>query len=194
VKLHEIDTPALLLDLDVMERNLAKMARFFGVGPTRLRPHYKNHKCPVLARRQKDAGATGMTCATLAEAEVLVSNGITDILISSELAGDLKIGRFVELARQADVKAVVDNARAVAAIRSGGKGKQVSPRRPCQCQRGPKSHGRDTRRARGGTGPRGYRRRAEAPRPDGLRGPRGTSGRGFCLNHISLRMRSFRDH
>ena len=57
--LREIDTPALLLDLDTMERNLSRMARFFSAGPTRLRPHYKNHKCPVLARRQMDAGAIG---------------------------------------------------------------------------------------------------------------------------------------
>src|SRR5216684_2930650 len=106
-----------------MERNLTKMARFFSAGATRLRPHYKNHKCPALARQQIDAGAIGMTCATLAEAEALVSNGITDILISSELTGDRKIGRFVELARQADVKAVVDNAKAVAALGAAGRAK-----------------------------------------------------------------------
>ena len=68
MKLDEIDTPALLLDLDAMEGNLTKMAGFFS-GPTRLRPHYKNHKSPALARRQMDAGAVCMTCATLAEAE-----------------------------------------------------------------------------------------------------------------------------
>ena len=64
-----------------------------------------------------------MTCATLSEAEALVSNGITDILISSELAGDRKIARFVDLARQADVKAVVDNPRAVAALGAAGRAK-----------------------------------------------------------------------
>lgn len=119
--LREIDTPALLLDLDAMERNLAKMARFFAAGSTRLRPHYKNHKCPALARRQLDAGAIGMTCATLSEAEALVSNGITDILISSELAGDRKIARFLDLARQGDVKAVVDNPKAAAALGAAGR-------------------------------------------------------------------------
>ncbi len=119
--LREIDTPALLLDLDAMERNLTKMAHFFAAGPTRLRPHYKNHKCPTLARRQLDAGAIGMTCATLSEAEALVSSGITDILISSELAGDRKIARFADLARQADVKTVVDNSRAAAALGAAGR-------------------------------------------------------------------------
>jgi D-serine deaminase-like pyridoxal phosphate-dependent protein len=123
VTLREIDTPALLLDLDAMERNLAKMALFFGSGPTRLRPHYKNHKCPALAHRQIEAGAIGMTCATLSEAEALVSSGITNILISSELAGDRKIGRFADLPRQADLIAVVDNPKSVAALGAAGRAK-----------------------------------------------------------------------
>ena len=123
ITLHELDTPALLLDLDAMERNLTKMARFFAAGTTRLRPHYKNHKSPALARRQLNAGAIGMTCATLGEAEAMVSNGITDILISSELAGDRKIGRFVDLTCQADVKAIVDNPKAVATLAAAGRAK-----------------------------------------------------------------------
>jgi len=127
VTLREIDTPALLLDLDAMERNLSKMARFFSAGPTKLRPHYKNHKCPVLARRQMDAGAIGMTCATLSEAEAVIANGITDILISSELAGDRKIARFIELAGQADVKAVVDNPKAVAALGAACRARGLRP-------------------------------------------------------------------
>jgi len=121
VKLSEIDTPALLLDLDAMERNLAKMAGFFSAEATKLRPHYKNHKCPTLARRQIEAGAIGMTCATLSEAEALVANGIGNILISSELAGDRKIQRYVDLARQSDVIAVVDNLKAAKAIARAGR-------------------------------------------------------------------------
>src|SRR5713226_478050 len=109
MRLNEIDTPALLLDLDAMERNVAKMAGFFKAGSTKLRPHYKNHKCPALARRQIEAGAIGMTCATLAEAEALVANGIEKILISSEVAGGRKLRRFVELASRAEIIAVVDN-------------------------------------------------------------------------------------
>ncbi len=110
-----------------MERNLAKMARRFAAGPTRLRPHYKNHKCPALARRQMEAGAIGLTCATLAEAEALVSNGFTDILISSELAGERKVARLVELASRADVKAVVDHAEAVASIGEAARAKGCRP-------------------------------------------------------------------
>jgi D-serine deaminase-like pyridoxal phosphate-dependent protein len=127
MKFCEIDTPALLLNLDAMERNLAKMARFFGTGPTRLRPHYKNHKSPVLARRQLEAGAIGMTCATLGEAEALVSNGITHVLISSELAGGRKIRRFLDLAERADVIAVVDDPKVVAAMAAAGRLRRCRP-------------------------------------------------------------------
>src|SRR6476659_1781370 len=109
--------------MDAMERNLAKMAGFFFSGATKLRPHYKNHKCPALARRQIDAGAIGMTCATLTEAEALVANGIGNLLISSEIAGDRKIRRFIDLAREADVIAVVDNARAARALAAAGREK-----------------------------------------------------------------------
>jgi D-serine deaminase-like pyridoxal phosphate-dependent protein len=116
VRLEELQTPALLLDLDVMERNLSKMALFFAEGSARLRPHYKNHKSPALARRQIEAGAIGLTCATLSEAEALVANGFQDILISSELAGEFKIKRFVDLARAVNVKTVVDNEKCVAEL------------------------------------------------------------------------------
>lgn len=81
-----IETPALLVDLPAMERNLARMARYFEKGPTRLRPHYKNHKCAELAKRQLAAGAVGITCATLSEADVLVRNGVSPILIANEIA------------------------------------------------------------------------------------------------------------
>jgi D-serine deaminase-like pyridoxal phosphate-dependent protein len=112
----EIPTPALLLDMDAMEANLNRMATFFAEGPTRLRPHYKNHKCVALARRQLAQGAIGITCATLGEAEALARNGIRDILIANEIAGAPQIERFVQLSRITDVMVGVDNERAVCAL------------------------------------------------------------------------------
>ena len=73
-----LPTPALTIDLNALEDNLACMARFFGDKPAKLRPHFKTHKCPILAHRQIRAGAIGMTCAKLGEAEVLVEVGISD--------------------------------------------------------------------------------------------------------------------
>ena len=133
MKLYELNTPALLLDMDAMERNLAKMARFFSAGNTRLRPHYKNHKCPALARRQIQAGAIGMTCATLSEAEALVANGIEKILISSEVAGAPKIRRFLDLASRAEIITVVDNPGAVQALSAAARRQRC--RQDCQSTR-----------------------------------------------------------
>jgi D-serine deaminase-like pyridoxal phosphate-dependent protein len=105
----ELTTPALLLDLDRMEHNLNRMAEFFSRGPTRLRPHFKNHKCPELAKRQIAAGAIGMTCATLDETESVVASGIDHVLIANEITSREKLERFVELSKRADVIVCIDN-------------------------------------------------------------------------------------
>jgi D-serine deaminase-like pyridoxal phosphate-dependent protein len=112
----QIRTPALLIDMPAMESNLKKMAAFFGQGPTRLRPHYKNHKCVALARRQLAQGAIGITCATLGEAEVLAGSGIQGILLANEIAGRIAIDRFVQLSRATDIMVGVDNERTIASL------------------------------------------------------------------------------
>lgn len=106
---EDIETPALLLDLDRMEANLERMAAFFRNVQAKLRPHFKNHKCPDLAARQLDAGAIGITCATLREAECLVHHGVRSVLLGNEIVDPVKIRRFVELARRADIIVCVDN-------------------------------------------------------------------------------------
>jgi D-serine deaminase-like pyridoxal phosphate-dependent protein len=112
----DLTTPVLIVDLNVMERNLERMATFFRTGSTRLRPHFKNHKCPDLAWRQLDAGAIGMTCATLGEAECLVHHGIRSVLLANEIVDSAKIRRFVDLARRADVIVCIDDEKIAAEI------------------------------------------------------------------------------
>jgi D-serine deaminase-like pyridoxal phosphate-dependent protein len=119
-----LPTPALLIDSTTLEDNLSGMARFFEGKPAQLRPHFKTHKCPVLARKQIEAGAIGLTCAKLGEAEVLVEAGIDDILIANEIVDPVKITRLAELARQARLIVAVDqydNLRQIseAALRGG---------------------------------------------------------------------------
>src|SRR6266511_4302023 len=88
---HELDTPALLLDLDAMERNLLRMARFTAAKRVNLRPHAKIYKAtPQLAHRQLAAGAIGLTCAKLGEAELLAVAGVHDILIANQIVGSTK--------------------------------------------------------------------------------------------------------
>src|SRR5262245_43723684 len=114
MKTHELDTPALLVDLNNMEGNLARMASFISQTPAKLRPHFKNHRVVPLAKRQLEAGAIGMTCARLSQAELLVQHGIRSVLIANEIVGEAQIKRFLELSQQADVIVPVDNEAVVA--------------------------------------------------------------------------------
>ncbi|MCR4412767.1 MAG: DSD1 family PLP-dependent enzyme [Thermoguttaceae bacterium] len=108
--IDELDTPALLLDRRACDENLRRMAEFFAGRKCRLRPHFKNHKCPLLARRQLAAGnAVGLTCAKLGEAEVLASHGFTDLLVANQVVGARKVARLVEVARAARVTVAIDD-------------------------------------------------------------------------------------
>src|SRR5260370_15365022 len=106
----EIPTPALLLDLDRFERNIAKMAAHVKSVGKKLRPHSKTHKCPEIARRQIAAGAVGICCAKVGEAEVMAASGIRNMLITTEVVGPEKIGRLLGVLEQApDTLVLVDN-------------------------------------------------------------------------------------
>lgn len=112
----EIDTPALLINHEKLDRNIQKMAAFFRGGHAKLRPHSKTHKCAQIARKQIAAGAVGITCAKLGEAEALAEGGIGDILIANQIVGPIKIARLMGLARRCRVAVVVDDAANVRAL------------------------------------------------------------------------------
>lgn len=98
---HEIDTPALLLDLDRVARNVETMSRFFAARPASLRPHFKTPKCPEVARLQLEAGAIGITCAKLGEAEVLADAGVAaSVLVANQVIGARKLERLAALAER----------------------------------------------------------------------------------------------
>ena len=92
------------------------MAAFFRDRPAKLRPHFKNHKCVTLAKRQLAAGAVGMTCAKLGEAEVLVEHGFQDVLIANQVVGDAKMARLAQLATRARIGVAIDHWEQAAAI------------------------------------------------------------------------------
>lgn len=112
----ELDTPALCLDLAVVESNISRMAGYLKGSAVRLRPHTKTHKSPMLAQMQVAAGAIGITCAKLGEAEVMAAAGLKDILIANQIVGAAKIARLVGLATYTDVMVAVDDARNVAEL------------------------------------------------------------------------------
>ncbi len=108
--IRELQTPALVVDLAVMESNMRRMAEFLAARRVQLRPHAKiHHGCAEIARKQIQTGAIGITCAKLNEAEALCAAGIRDILIANQIVGSRKIERLVKLAGQLDVKVAVDS-------------------------------------------------------------------------------------
>jgi D-serine deaminase-like pyridoxal phosphate-dependent protein len=119
--LDALDTPAMLVDMDAMERNIARFMALFRGGPVSVRPHLKTLKSPLLARCLLDAGARGVCVAKLSEAQVMLGGGIDDILITTELAGGPKLARLVALLGEfphARLRLVVDGAAGADALAS----------------------------------------------------------------------------
>jgi D-serine deaminase-like pyridoxal phosphate-dependent protein len=114
--LSDILTPALIVDVPAMDRNIARMAAFFAAGPCKLRPHFKAHKTPEIARRQLAAGScTGITCATVLEAEA-VSSLCDDILIANEIIDPELCVRAAALALHGSTTIAVDSLEGIRAI------------------------------------------------------------------------------
>jgi D-serine deaminase-like pyridoxal phosphate-dependent protein len=109
----DLETPALLLDLDVMEGNIARMARVFREAGVQWRPHTKGIKVPAIAHKLLAAGAVGVTCAKVSEAEVMAAAGIRDVLIANQVVGPQKALRLAALCREADPIATVDSSENV---------------------------------------------------------------------------------
>ena len=97
-----IDTPALVIDLDAFERNLARMADAIKEFPVRLRAHAKTHKSPIIATRQMALGAIGACCQKVAEAEILVDGGVPNVLVSNQVIGEQKLARLSALSKKAE--------------------------------------------------------------------------------------------
>jgi D-serine deaminase-like pyridoxal phosphate-dependent protein len=114
--LDEIETPALLVDLDAYERNLKRMASALEGRAVRLRPHAKTHKSPEIAVQQMAHGAVGVCCQKVGEAEVLVAGGVPDVMVSNQVVGGSKIARLAALAGQARLAVCVDDGRNVAEL------------------------------------------------------------------------------
>jgi D-serine deaminase-like pyridoxal phosphate-dependent protein len=123
-----LDTPALVVDLEVMDRNIARMAAAFREGGVGWRPHTKGQKIPALAHRLLAAGAFGVTCAKVSEAEVMAAAGIRDILIANEVIGEQKVRRLAHLCAQADIVVAVDSPTGIAQLARAAAEAGTAPR------------------------------------------------------------------
>ncbi len=117
-RLADLDTPSVIVDRDRLERNIAEMADLAREAGVALRPHIKTHKTPEIARRQLAAGAVGVTCAKIGEAEALADAGLTDFFIAHPLVTVAKARRLAALARRpgVEVATIVDSPQGIAAL------------------------------------------------------------------------------
>lgn len=110
---QDIETPAVLIDMERMEANLAKTQSYADAHGLALRPHIKTHKIPRFAQRQIDLGAVGITCQKLGEAEVMADHGIDDILLTYNIVGARKLARLAVLAKHVALKVTADSAKVI---------------------------------------------------------------------------------
>ena len=118
---RDFGTPAMVIDLDIVERNIARLQKLCDAAGVANRPHIKTHKIPALARKQIAAGAQGITCQKLGEAEVMVDGGIDDIIVSYNLIGAARSGRLAGLLKRKPVKVCADNPVTLAAYAEAGR-------------------------------------------------------------------------
>lgn len=126
MRIEELETPAILVDLDVLERNLQGMASYAAGHGLALRPHTKTHKIPAIAQMQRQLGSRGVTVAKVGEAEVMAAAGLDDILVHYPVFGDSKADRLALLARERTITVAVDCVETAvalsrAAVRAGSE-------------------------------------------------------------------------
>ena len=126
----DLPSPVLVVDMGAFEANVAAAERWCRGTPKKIRPHVKAHRTPALALRQLTPGTSGLTCATVGEAEAMVDAGAADVLVANEVVGPGKLGRLAALARRAAVGTAIDA--------TGGRPRRSAPRpgprgRPSPC-------------------------------------------------------------
>ena len=124
--IDQVDTPALVLDLDAFERNMKLLQDAVSSVGVRLRPHAKSHKCPEIALRQIELGAVGICCQKVSEAAVFVDAGISDIFITNQVVGEKKVAHALDLAALARIGVLVDHEDQISAFARASAERRVS--------------------------------------------------------------------
>ncbi len=125
MQISDLETPALLVDLDCMERNLCRVAHYAKEHDLRLRPHTKTHKIPEIGRQQIELGAAGLTVAKVGEAEVMLSSGTPDLLVAYPVIGAAKLRRLMEVARRTRVTVALDSVAAARQLSEAARAARV---------------------------------------------------------------------
>jgi D-serine deaminase-like pyridoxal phosphate-dependent protein len=143
---RQFGTPAVVIDLDRVDRNIRRVQELCDKAGVANRPHIKTHKNPALARRQIEAGARGVTCQKLGEAEVMTDAGIDDILVSYNLIGAARSGRLAALLKRARITACADNPVTLEAYAEAARDAEATLDVAIECDTGRKRAGVETPR------------------------------------------------
>ncbi|MFT5510647.1 MAG: D-serine deaminase-like pyridoxal phosphate-dependent protein [Hyphomicrobiaceae bacterium] len=143
---RDFGTPAIVVDMDIIERNIAKLQKLCDTAGVANRPHMKTHKIPALARMQIAAGAQGITCQKLGEAEVMADGGIDDIIVSYNLISAARSGRLSKLLQRLPVKVCADNPVTLQAYAEAGRSADRVVDVLIECDTGRKRAGVETAR------------------------------------------------
>lgn len=127
-QVHDLETPSVLIDLDILERNIARMQTRANDVKMALRPHVKTHKIPEIARMQRDAGAKGICAQKVSEAEVFANAGFEDILISNNILGTKKTTRLTAMARDHRITTVADHPEIIRQVGDAAQAQGVTVR------------------------------------------------------------------
>ena len=141
---RDFGTPAVVIDLDRVDANIARVQALCDKAGVANRPHIKTHKIPALAKLQTDAGARGITCQKIGEAEVMADAGIDDILVSYNLIGEARTGRLAALARHCNITVAADNPVTLAGYAEAGRVASLPVNVVVECDTGRKRAGVET--------------------------------------------------
>ncbi len=144
--IENFGTPCAVIDLDVVDRNIKRAQTLCDNAGVKNRPHIKTHKSPLLAKMQIAAGAQGITCQKLGEAEVMANNGITDIVIATNLIGAARSGRLASLQRRVPLKVCSDSLFSLAAYSDAAREAERPLDVMIECDTGQKRAGVETPR------------------------------------------------
>src|ERR1700746_3606870 len=121
----ELDTPALLIDLDIFEKNLRRVGDYAKANDLRLRPHTKTHKVPAVGKLQIESGAVGLTVAKVGEAEVMLGSNTPDLLIAYPVIGRSKLARLMQVAKKTRLTVALDSISAAQQLSEAAREAQV---------------------------------------------------------------------
>ena len=132
----ELETPVPVVDMDRLEANISRLQNYLDKHNIANRPHIKTHKIPAIAQMQMDAGAVGITCQKVSEAEVMADAGFKDIFIPYNIIGEKKLARLMALAKRINISVTADSGFVVQGLSNAAQSEELTLTVLVECDTG----------------------------------------------------------